>query len=348
MGHIMRCLTLAQELRRRGAVCHFVTRAHQGHPADLIAHMGFDLSLLSAPDGPAPASPPVHAAWAGLPWEQDLAETRAVIAKADWLIVDHYAFDARWQKGLSDRVGRIMVIDDLADRPHAADVLLDQNLGREAGDYDELVPAQCRRLIGPRFALLRPEFVQARDTSLARRATPALRQILISMGGTDAGNATGQVLDVLDGLDLAGDVAVTIVMGSNAPFLDTVRQQVEKLSFNATVRTDARDMAQLMTKADLAIGAAGGTAWERCCLGLPTLMLVLAENQRPGAQALHNAGAAMLLGDTGNDVWKAQLAGFLQNGDILAALDGMSRKASLIADGRGCDRVAAEIFGADI
>ena len=168
-GHVMRCLTLARSLRETGVACQFITRSLPGHMGDRIADEGFDLTLLPAPRGPAPDGPPAHARWAGVDWEQDAAETRAVLGAApDWLVIDHYAFDARWQRATCPAGTKLMVIDDLADRPHVCDLLLDQNLGHDPRNYDGLVPDDCTRLIGPSYALLRPEFAEARGEALAR------------------------------------------------------------------------------------------------------------------------------------------------------------------------------------
>tara|TARA_Y100000296_G_scaffold72861_1_gene89718 strand:- start:1167 stop:2258 length:1092 start_codon:yes stop_codon:yes gene_type:complete len=339
-GHIMRCLTLAQELRKRGAVCHFVTRAHQGHRADLIAQMGFELSLLSLPDGPAPASPPDHAAWAGVSWEQDLAESRAVIAESDWLIVDHYAFDARWQQGLSNCVGRIMVIDDLADRPHAAALLLDQNFGREAKDYEGLVPDDCRILTGPRFALLRPEFAAQRERSLTRRQTPQMAHLMVSMGGTDAIDATSQVLRALKDADLAEALRISVVMGSRAPALERVRALAADMPWPTEVLVDVREMAALMTDADLAIGAGGSTTWERCCLGLPTIIVETATNQAGAVVAMEDAGAALGTGPFFASDFRERLIaalGRLISPDVNARI---SRASANLCAGNGAEFVA--------
>lgn len=343
-GHIMRCLTLAQELRKRGAACHFVTRAHHGHRADLIAQMGFELSLLSVPDDPAPASPPDHAAWAAVPWKEDLAESRAVIADADWLIVDHYALDARWQQGLGDRVGRVMVIDDLADRPHAAALLLDQNLGREAKDYDGLVPDDCRILTGPRFALLRPEFASLRERSLNRRQTPQLEHLLITMGGTDAIDATSQVLRTLKSAQLPEALRISVVMGSRAPALERVSALAAHMPWPTEVLVDVRDMAALMTDADLAIGAGGSTNWERCCLGLPGIVVETAENQARSVAAMVEADAALGTGLLSEPGFVDRLLGAvrkMQNADFRAE---SSRRAAAICAGDGALRVV-DILG---
>ena len=345
-GHVMRCLTLAHRLRDRGAQCSFISRALPGAVTKAISDAGFELALLPAPDSAVPDSPTVNATWAGVDWARDAQETRSIVEnwRPTWLISDHYAFDKRWEDAVRSGDTKLMAIDDLADRPHSVDLLLDQNKGRLSSDYDGLVPKAAVRLIGPRFALLRPQFVQARSESLARRTDAGLRHIMVSMGGTDADNATVQVLDVLARVGLAKGTAVTVVMGSTAPFLKDVRQHAAKMPFAATVRTDVRDMAQLMLQTDLAIGAAGGTAWERCCLGLPTLMLVLAQNQRAGGQALAEAGAAVLLGEIDSSGWRARLADFLRDDDVLTLLENMSQQARAITDGQGSSRVASKIL----
>jgi len=216
----MRCLTLADELRARGAECHFISRMLPGHLGALIERRGFAVSLLDAPSGDALSfDSTAHAKGAGVTWEQDLAETRELVTFADWLIVDHYSFDYRWQKGLADRAKRIMVIDDLADRQHFAALLLDQNLGRKETDYDGLVPNECNRLIGLGFALLRPEFGRQRNQSLQRRMNGELSHLLISMGGTDAIDATSAVLRVIHKARLPKRLRLSVVMGSKAPAL---------------------------------------------------------------------------------------------------------------------------------
>lgn len=343
-GHVMRCLTLADALRARGVDCQFVTRDLPGHLGARIADRGFAVSLLDAPTGPAPSGPPDHAAWAGVTWQQDLADTRAVLDRADWLVVDHYALDARWQQGLGDCVGRIMVIDDLADRPHAAALLLDQNLGREAKDYDGLVPDDCRILTGPRFALLRPEFAAQRERSLTRRQTPQLANLMVTMGGTDAIDATSQVLRALKDADLPEGLQISVVMGSRAPALERVRALAADVPWPTEVLVDVRDMAALMTDADLAIGAGGSTNWERCCLGLPGIVVETAENQARSVAAMVDAGAALGTGLLSNPGFFDRVLGavrHMQNADFRAE---SSRRAAAICAGDGAPRVV-DILG---
>ena len=299
-GHVMRCLALADELARRGHRCVFVSRELEGHRIDAVRARGHGLEVLPAADGapygPDEAAPP-HAAWLAGPWRADAAATRAVLESvgADLLVLDHYGLDARWQEAAAPAgVGR-MVLDDLADRPHAVGLLLDQNLGRAAADYDGLVPDRCRRLVGPAYAMVAPRFAELRPAALARRAAdPRLGHVLISMGGVDPNDATGACLEQLEASDLPHATEVTVVMGAHAPHLERVRSLVAASRLAAEVVVDVRDMPERMARADLALGGAGGTAWERCVLGLPTILLVLASNQAAGARALVEAGAAVL------------------------------------------------------
>ena len=172
-GHVMRCLTLADALAARGAYCQFICRAHDGNLIEFIRRKG--LTAHPLPAGAAlPRSPtdPTHAAWLGATQAEDAEACAPILAaqRPDWLIVDHYALDARWERALAPHYRKLMVIDDLADRPHSCDLLLDQTFGRDAADYRPLVPADCRLLCGSHYALLRPEFAALRPYSLQRRA----------------------------------------------------------------------------------------------------------------------------------------------------------------------------------
>lgn len=343
-GHLMRCLTLADALLQAGeATCRFMCRENPGHCMDTIQSRGFDVHALPAkttvqPAGQGEDHVPAHAAWLGCGWYEDAAQTIAAIAgtRPDWLIVDHYALDAAWESELRPYAERIMAIDDLADRKHDADLLLDQNLSRDGKDYGALVPAQCMLLIGPRYSLLRPEFAQLREYSLKRRHQPQLKHLMISLGGMDTGNATGRVLDVLQQATLPDDCRITVVMGGQAPFLDTVREQAARSRWPCDVRVDVNNMAQLMADSDLAIGAAGSTSWERCCLGVPSLVVVLAPNQQHIAAALAHAGAAVSIGAANDTDFASQLAIPLQSiSHSPTTLVHMSGKASNVTRGDG-------------
>jgi UDP-2,4-diacetamido-2,4,6-trideoxy-beta-L-altropyranose hydrolase len=349
-GHVMRCLTLAEALKAEGAQCHFICREHLGNLTDQIKQRGFIVKILPAntkqmvSDDSNSTVHSEYASWLGADWETDTAQTINSIGKTvyDWLIVDHYALDERWEEVLRSRCRRLMVIDDLADRLHDCDLLLDQNLGRDKSYYHHLVPENCTVLTGPRYALLRPEFAELRDYSLQRRANPELKHLMISMGGVDQINATGQVLEAIKACTLPDDLRITVVMGPNAPWLSQVKSTAKHLTQPTEVKINVQNMAQLMVDSDLAIGAAGSTSWERCCLGLPTLTLIAAENQRQSAMALEQKGCVKLL-DCIDIVSKhlSSILSFFKNSDELMR---MSRSSSSLVDGKGTGRVLHALF----
>ncbi|MCP5370559.1 MAG: UDP-2,4-diacetamido-2,4,6-trideoxy-beta-L-altropyranose hydrolase [Hyphomicrobiales bacterium] len=316
-GHVMRCLTLAQALAGRGWDCAFAAAADTGAAAPALAQSGF--AVLETGAG---------------------ALEPEMVAGRDLLVIDHYAIGATDERRVRGRVGRIAVIDDLADRDHDCDVLLDQNPGREAADYRDRVPAGCRLLLGARHALLRPAFAAARAGALARRRPAAApRRLLVGFGMTDPHDLTSLALAAVEMSGL--DVEVDVILGGGAPHLDAVRDRAARAPFAARVHTDlaADRVAAVMAAADLALGSAGGTAWERCTLGLPTLIVMDADNQRQGCAALAATGAARVVGRHGQ-VTAADLAGAL--GGLAAdpaRLAAMAEAAAAICDGDGLRRV---------
>lgn len=346
-GHVMRCITLARALRDVGGKCRFITRDLPGHLGDRIEAEEFEVALLPAPDGQAPEGPPVHAAWAGVSCEQDAQQTRAdlSVCAADWLVLDHYAFDARWEHAACPVGTRLMVVDDLADRPHACDLLLDQSLGRKPSDYDGLIPVNTKCLIGPFYALLRPEFSALRVQALADRTDRGLKEVLITMGGVDAFDATSAVLTALRDAPLPQDVTITVVMGGKAPALGRVQTLAVTLPWTTQVVMDVPDMAARMASADLAIGAAGSTTWERCCLGLPSVIVQIADNQSVIARALTTAKAALDPGLlTAPDFAQNLRNALKQAGQNLPTL---SQNAAGICDGGGVGRVLTTLSKVD-
>lgn len=338
-GHVMRCITLANVLRQRGSECHFICREHPGHLLDHVRELGFFVHPLQVEsvvgvDRPRVQGEPKHAAWLGSSWHDDAVECRDILQaiSPDWLVVDHYALDSRWESVVKPTTTRLLVIDDLADRPHIANLLLDQSLGRSEEDYSQLLPENCGCLVGPQYALLRPEFARLREASLARRQFPRLRHLLITMGGVDKDNATGQVLSALCNCRVPEDCRVSVVMGGGAPWIDQVKSQAASMPWLTEVLVDINDMGKKMAAADLSIGAAGSTSWERCCLGLPALTVVLADNQEGVADALDATGAAVNLGriatlPTLGDRWPALTSP--------EALSSMSQASALVTAGNG-------------
>lgn len=351
-GHVVRCLTLARTLREAGAEVVFLCRDHPGHMADQIREQGFAIELLGGGGETTSTNETdlTHAAWLGCTQQTDALQCQralAALAPVDWLIVDHYALDARWQTILRPLVKQVMVIDDLADRDHDCDLLLDQNLGRQARDYAAHVPTDCSVLCGPHFALLRPEFAKLRAQSLLRQRTP-LRQILITLGGVDQDNVTGQVLRVLKECNLPQEIQVTVVMGRTAPHVEQVRDQAAHMPFHCEVAVAVSDMGERMMQADLAIGAAGSTTWERACLGLPSLIVVLAGNQKGIAREISRAGAALYAGDAAQEGFAAQLRDTI--GQCLTqpkTMAKMSNTAARIVDGKGAVRLCQHMVASD-
>jgi UDP-2,4-diacetamido-2,4,6-trideoxy-beta-L-altropyranose hydrolase len=352
-GHFMRCLALADVLKNHGAVVRFVCRdlppvfeenlIAKGHEC---VRLGFGQSATSVTEDRTSSEQP-YSHWLSTSLTRDAEDTAHALADRiwDWLIVDHYALDARWEKTLRPTCRFLMVIDDLADRPHDCDLLLDQNLGRQATDYSARVSKSCITLIGPLYALLRPEFSEWRPRSLSRRAAPELKRLLVSLGGVDQDNATSQVLVGLNSSALPADCHITVILGPTAPWLSEVRSVASALPWPTEVLVNVSNMAQVMAKSDLAIGAAGGSAWERCVLGLPTVLVILADNQHLGAIALADSGSVVLLGKATEigDGLKQVLSQFSDNNMLTA----MIRAAAKIADGEGASRVARRLLNSD-
>lgn len=345
-GHVMRCLTLADALVLRGCNCVFLTRALSGNMCAAIEARGHQVVLLTNGDETPKDPDDLYGSWLGVSRGVDSAECCAHLTRLtpDRVVVDHYALDATWERAAVPAGIPVMAIDDLADRPHACDILLDQNYGRTDADYDGLLPDAAQRMTGPQFALLRPEFAKARTASLARRDGALPAHLLISMGGADKDNATGQVLDALAQCPGLLDWRITTVMGSIAPHLDVIRARVALMPHSCDLRVDVSDMATLMGVADLAIGGAGSTSWERCCLGLPTLLLTIADNQMSAAQALAKSGAALYLGDIRNSGWQDFMVNNIVNIPHRSILTDMSYAARVLCDGGGADRVADAVL----
>ena len=300
-GHVMRCLTLADALKNQGAECYFICREHPGNLIGLITQRGYHVDALPYMDLSQEDklqnhnADLAHASWLGATQKEDVSLCIPIMQalKPDWLIVDHYALDIRWEKALCPYCKHVMVIDDLADREHDCDLLLDQTFGRDLKDYIARVPVSCEILCGAEYALLRPEFSQWREYSLERREDSQLKHLLINLGGVDKDNITTQILIAIKQCALPAELKITVVMGGTAPWIKEVRQQAQDMPWTTEVVVGVNNMAELMAKSDLAIGAAGSTSWERCCLGLPSIMVVLADNQNLIAKDLHNWGGAI-------------------------------------------------------
>jgi UDP-2,4-diacetamido-2,4,6-trideoxy-beta-L-altropyranose hydrolase len=333
-GHLVRCLTLADALHAEGVDCHFITRAHDAVATRLLNGCPHTVHWL--PPGMPPESwhDLAHAQWLGAPWQLDAQETAEVLQAnpIDWLIVDHYALDARWESEIE--VSHLLVIDDLADRKHHCCLLLDANFGRRPEQHLSWLPAATSLLLGPEYALLRPEFAQRREAAGARISRERVSQVLIAFGGTDRDDVTCQLIQALAENIAEPDWHLDVVIGAGNPHVHTVSQALSAWGGSSQLTVAAEDLAERMLMADLSFGAAGTMAWERCCLGLPTLQLCLADNQQHALEALESAGAAQTLtGPQDAPAWLMKL------NDHPQTLAMMSVAAADLVDGRGTQRV---------
>ena len=337
-GHVMRCITLAQLLKENGVDVQFISRKHEGNLIDKIRSKGINVTELDTSKNSAVDNKLEHSQWLETTQEEDANDCINILKskKTDWLIIDHYALDEQWQKKLKPYYKKILVIDDLADRKHQCDILLDQTFGRQNKDYTALVSKDCKLLLGSQYALLRPEFPQWRSYSLERRSKPEFRRLLINMGSYDVDNVTGKVLNQLSKCHLPDDINITVVMGRSAPHLNDVRAIANNLPYNVEVKIDVENMAEIMANADMAIGASGFSTWERCCLALPSIQIVIAENQNTIAKSLIKNNAIKIFQDC------KELSGI-----ISAAKNWMvnvSDNSKQISDGLGSIRVIKEIL----
>ncbi|HKP23787.1 MAG TPA: UDP-2,4-diacetamido-2,4,6-trideoxy-beta-L-altropyranose hydrolase [Dongiaceae bacterium] len=323
-GHVQRCLALAAALSAKGASCNFAARDLSGNANALIKAAGHSVFVLP----PQPADP-----------QNDAAETVQAIADlgtVDLVIVDHYALDRDWEDAFRPYAHRCAVIDDLANRPHRCDVLIDVSQAEDrAAQYEPLVPVDALLLLGPRYAILRPEFRSIRATM--RQRSGALDRVLISFGAIDADNHSELAWRAVRAV--ATEAEIDIVLGGNALHLKHVAEAI-RTDTRTHLHVDTPAMAKLMAAADLAIGAGGTTTWERACLGLPAIVTAIADNQRDNIRALAETGAALSVaaGDGYAEQLKGAMASLKADPSRLVA---MSKAAGDLVDGKGAERLAA-------
>jgi len=337
-GHVMRCLTLADELTQRNAQIRFVSRHLPEYLANLLEAKGYELARLDSAENDADLDELTHAHWLGCSQAEDAKDAINALSDSvwDWLIVDHYALDSRWESRLRQSARKILAIDDIADRQHDCDILLDQNFYADMNTrYAGKVPDHCRLLLGPRYALLREEFRQLREQVESRKGP--VHRILVFFGGVDADNYTGRAIQALTDRGVA-DMHVDVVIGAQHPCREAIEAACLRDHFTCHVQTNR--MAELMAAADLSIGAGGGATWERCCLGLPTIAIGTAENQR--RQVADAAAEGLVyapdLKHEFDSVIGNHIRALIENSCLRQLI---SRNAMQAVDGRGVLRVVA-------
>lgn len=348
-GHIMRCLVLAKELTNQGHSVSFVCRRQPGDLIELIQRRGLSVIELASPvinevnltsnvavESNTEAD---YASWLGVPWQQDADSLLAKIKDVDLLIVDHYGINIEWEQHVRDVLGcKLFIIDDLL-RQHAADLLLDQTPMREDSAY--LSQSTIKRVLaGSDYALLADNFAQVRETIMYPRVTAVQSKILITMGAMDVPNATGKVLEAFLQLPADERPQITVLLGQHAPHYQAVKEQVKEFGNKAKHFDYIENMAEIMCQHDIAIGAAGTTALERACLGLPSILIPLADNQRTICSNLVAANAAIHL-----ELDEITTKLIVQYAFLAANLPEFRTRNLVLCDGLGVKRVLIELNG---
>ncbi|MDV2583340.1 UDP-2,4-diacetamido-2,4,6-trideoxy-beta-L-altropyranose hydrolase [Alkalibacillus haloalkaliphilus] len=338
-GHVIRCLTLADELRKTGHQVEFICRQLNGDLINMIQDKGFYVHTLTKTNTTDLPLVTQHSHWLQVSWEQDAEEVKSIVKhkRVDWLIIDHYAIDVNWEKVLRPYVKRIMIIDDLADREHDGDLLLDQNYYTDQDTrYLQLVPESCQTLLGPSYALLRDEF---------RMSPPYIREklsrILVFMGGSDPTNETRKVIEGFLQLN-PQSIKLDVVIGKLNLYTETLQKLCEPYS-NIRCFTHIDYISELMLNADLAFGAAGSTTWERCSLGLPSAVMTVARNQESLIQHIASTGSILNLGRASENSSKqiaSVIESFLKKPELLTD---MSRHCLELVDVNGVKKVVEKM-----
>lgn len=339
-GHLRRCLSLAQALMAQGAHVCLIVRALDAVAEQVLHKAPCSVHWLAAPTSALVACSgddlPPHHTWAGVGWQQDARDTAASLAECqiDWLVVDHYAFDARWHEAMRNTLGScLLVIDDTADRLLAADTVLDHNWDHNHSQkYANRLQHEPLWLTGPRFALLSPAYREAPRYVFS----PVVCSIGIFMGGTDPGGITAQVLAACrHEAGFSGHIEV--VSTATNPHLAALRMAC-MASPATTLTLDATDLCAFFTRHDLHIGAGGGATWERCCISAPTIALKVADNQSVVVHALDQLGAFRV---ATLSTLPEVLCTLMASPDARLAL---SQCAGSLVDGRGAQRVALSVL----
>lgn len=332
-GHIRRCAALADGLRLRGGNATFISRGLSTETRAYLLERGHDCVELPGLDQPADFT----GVWPDSVQDGDLDQTVEAAGGNiwDWIVVDHYGLGHQWESRARALAAHSLVIDDLADRRHDCDLLLDQNLQPGPARYSGLVPARCETLLGPRFALLRAEFAVARARPFSRNDT--VRKIVVAFGGVDAANDTALALTALTRAGV-NDLRVDVIIGSGHPDREGIAARCHQAGFTCHVQPN--DVAGMLRTADLGVGAGGISVWERCCVGLPTITFAVAHNQRAQVKAAAVEGMVYAPdvppgGITAESIERHATA-VMHNAALREAI---SRRGLDAVDGRGVERV---------
>ena len=326
-GHLSRCINLAEVLRSRGNEVLFICRDDEAKSFRALEDRLFATVLLPM----LPVGETVNQ-------QEDAQQTIQALQgeRPDWLVVDTYTLDKDWERLMRPHVAKIAVIEDLSGREHDCDLLIDQNYSeRSAASFEKFVPKTCELLLGPRFALIGDQFRKLRE--LKSKPAHELKRIFVFCGGSDPQNLTQQVIDEISCSELS-NIAVDVVVGAQNKTFD--REAALKLNANIEIHNAGGEFARIMSIADLAIGAGGTTSWERMCLGIPSIVASIAENQNSACEKLGRDGLINYLGTQPSLKPGAIRDAVVEAKTNVASLFDQIEKDQVLVDGRGCERVA--------
>ncbi|MDC1066107.1 UDP-2,4-diacetamido-2,4,6-trideoxy-beta-L-altropyranose hydrolase [Candidatus Pseudothioglobus singularis] len=341
-GHVIRCLALAQKLKNYGADCGFICRDHDGNLIKKIQSKGFKTATLSNKLSPTNTEKDLsHSNWLQTNWRHDAEQTiQALIKSPEWIIVDHYALDAKWERLIRPHCKKIMVIDDLADREHDCDLILDQNINKEIERrYIGLLPPSCLSLFGPNYALLHSEYAKLHQ--IIEIKSKKINRILVFFGGYDNHNLTHLVIEAFLNLKMF-NLKLDVVFNKNSIYASNIKGLAQKHE-NITLHNNVPSLANLIQNADFAIGAGGTSVLERFCLGLPSLVITSAKNQVSIAAELHQQKFIRYLGHY-DSVNKSMITESLNNLLDCESLYDWSTHCWNLVDGNGAERVSSFIL----
>ncbi|WP_394128828.1 UDP-2,4-diacetamido-2,4,6-trideoxy-beta-L-altropyranose hydrolase [Shewanella maritima] len=347
-GHVYRMLTLATRLQQSGHQVLFVSRKLNGNLFDIIKAQ-FELITLPSPKQHCQNAHNQHGDWLEVDYETEISEITSVlrqylnnlkINKFDWVVADHYAIDHTWHRAVKALTHAIMQVDDLADRKHECDLLLDQNFYSDSSvRYQQHVPAQCITLLGPEYALLRDDFLPYRQQLKPYSERINQKRVVLFFGGMDRDNETEKAL--LGLLGVHSDHIFDVIIGQHNPHKDRLQALCDAEKSRVILHIQTKKVAAIFAEAFLYVGAVGATTWERCVLGLPAIVCSLALNQRQLSQDLHLINAHMYLGEHTKLSSAHYQDAFQRMISDKMALTLQSKLCMKLISGKGCQKVVS-------
>jgi UDP-2,4-diacetamido-2,4,6-trideoxy-beta-L-altropyranose hydrolase len=341
-GHVMRCLVMAHAFKKIGYVCEFISKNHNGNLIYKIIDEGFKVHVLACLEeyGFERPAENEYLLWLGSNWISDVKLTLDILLKSpnNILIVDHYGIDSRWESVAKEATNKLVVFDDLANRNHNCDLLIDQGIGRKDNDYFKLVPSSCKLLIGKKFVLISPLFKEYKKISRKKRKNSKKNTWLISMGGVDKYNLTSVAIRALESVYANKKIKLKVVLGCASPWISDIENLIASLTLDIELHVDSRNMAKIICDSDCAIGGGGISSLERAYLGLPSITIVMAENQQSSAIFLESLGITKVI--SGSEDLYSDLIRVVKNLDSDNFLiNAMQNNCYSLLDDHGLSRV---------